>query len=417
MTGFFDSRRQMGVLAAATTGSVLSTTATVHAVFGTFLVPLSENFGWSRASISAVMAIIAISCAITYPLAGRYSDKHGSRRMILFGNVALGLSIGALALTSGSLAQFYLTFLAIGIFGALPSTAMFAKLVAEWFDRNRGTAMGFSSGFGNGLGSTIMPIVAAVLVSTLGWRAGYLGIAALILLVGFPVFYFLLHDVPSRSDPVTQAEAGAKLEGVSLKEAMRVPAFWLLMAAIAAGGGISTAILSHVVPIVGDRGFSLGVGTAVVSVFALSASAWQVASGRMLDKVNTPRIVVPMYALAIPGLFLLEYGASVPMLVAGGACLGLALGAQFGALPFFIARYFGLRHFGAILGVMYSAVIAGQGITPVLLDAAFDVQGSYRDAILVSMAVMGLGSLLLFLLPSYRGERAAPAPGAMAVAH
>ncbi len=277
--------------------------------------------------------------------------------------------------------------------------------------------MGFSAGFGNGLGAVIMPIVAAILVSTQGWRAGYLGIAALILLVGFPVFYFLLHDVPSRSDPAQRAAAGAKLEGLTLKEAMRLPAFWLLMVAIAAGGGISTAILSHVVPIVGDRGYSLGVGTAVVSVFALSASAWQVASGRMLDKANTPRIVVPMYALAIPGLFLLEYGTSTPMLVGSGICLGIALGAQFGALPFFIARYFGLRHFGAILGVMYSAVIAGQGITPVLLDAAFDTLGSYRDAILVSMAVMGAGSTLLFLLPAYRGERTVPSGSAVAVAH
>lgn len=417
MTGFFDSRRQMGVLAAATTGSVLSTTATVHAVFGTFLVPLSDDFGWSRASISAVMAIIAVSCAITYPLAGRYSDVHGSRRMIIFGNIALGLSIAALALTNGSLIQFYLTFLAIGVFGALPSTAMFAKLVAEWFDRNRGTAMGFSAGFGNGLGAVIMPIVAAILVSGEGWRAGYLGIAALVLLIGFPVFYFWLHDVPSRSDPAKQAAAGAMLEGMTVREASRVPAFWLLMGAIAAGGGISTAILSHVVPILGDRGFSLGLGTAVVSIFALSASAFQVISGRLLDRSSSPRIVVPLYALAIPGLYVLEFGSSTPLLIGSGVCLGIALGAQFGALPFLISRYFGLRHFGAILGVMYSAVIAGQGITPVLLDAAFDALGTYRSAIVVSMAVMALGSLLLFLLPGYRRMAPIPSGAAMAVAH
>ena len=417
MTGFFDSRRQMGVLAAATTGSVLSTTATVHAVFGTFLVPLSDDFGWTRASISAVMAIIAVSCAITYPLAGRYSDVHGSRRMIIFGNIALGLSIAALALTNGSLIQFYLTFLAIGVFGALPSTAMFAKLVAEWFDRNRGTAMGFSAGFGNGLGAVIMPIVAAILVSGEGWRAGYLGIAALVLLIGFPVFYFLLHDVPSRSDPAQQAAAGATLEGMTVREASRAPAFWLLMGAIAAGGGISTAILSHVVPILGDRGFSLGLGTAVVSIFALSASAFQVISGRLLDRSSSPRIVVPLYALAIPGLYVLEFGSSTPLLVGSGVCLGIALGAQFGALPFLISRYFGLRHFGAILGVMYSAVIAGQGITPVLLDAAFDALGTYRSAIVVSMAVMALGSLLLFLLPGYRRMAPIPSGAAMAVAH
>ena len=301
-------RRRSGVLFAATTGSALSTTATVHAVFGTFLVPLSETFDWSRSSISVVMAIIAITSAITYPLAGRYSDEHGSRRMILFGTITLGLSIAALALTSGSLLQFYFTFLAIGIFGSLPATPMFAKLVAEWFRENRGFAMGFSSGLGNGLGAVIMPIVAAVLVAGEGWRAGYVGIAAIILLIGFPTFYFFLHDVvPSESHKPAQ-DVGHESEGMTLAEGMATPSFWLLILAIAAGGGISTAILSHVVPIVGDRGYSLATGTAVVSVFALVASAWQITSGTLLDRTTTPRIVAPMYAMAIPGMLLLEFG-------------------------------------------------------------------------------------------------------------
>ena len=409
--------RQIGVLFAATTGSMLSTTATVHSVFGTFLVPLSQSFGWSRASISAVMAIIAVSCAIAYPLAGRYSDKYGSRRMIMFGNIMLALSIAALALTNGSLAQFYLTFLAIGIFGALPSTAMFSKLVAEWFHENRGTAMGFSAGVGNGLGAVLMPVVAAILVSTEGWRTGYIGIAALVLLIGFPVMYLFLHDVPAAERQAAHDHGGARTEGHTLGQAAATPGFWLLIAAIALGGGISTAILSHVVPIVGDRGFSLATGTAVVSIFALTTSLWQIISGRLLDRSTTPRIVAPMYALAIPGLLLLEFGGSTPALIAGGVCLGIALGAQFGALPFYIARYFGLRHFGTILGVMYSAVIAGQGITPVLLDAAFDAMGSYRGAILVSAGVMAAGSLLILLLPAYRTTRETSAGETVVLAH
>lgn len=411
-------RRRSGVLFAATTGSALSTTATVHAVFGTFLVPLSETFDWSRSSISVVMAIIAITSAITYPLAGRYSDEHGSRRMILFGTITLGLSIAALALTSGSLLQFYFTFLAIGIFGSLPATPMFAKLVAEWFRENRGFAMGFSSGLGNGLGAVIMPIVAAVLVAGEGWRAGYVGIAAIILLIGFPTFYFFLHDVvPSESHKPAQ-DVGHESEGMTLAEGMATPSFWLLILAIAAGGGISTAILSHVVPIVGDRGYSLATGTAVVSVFALVASAWQITSGTLLDRTTTPRIVAPMYAMAIPGMLLLEFGGTTTFLIVGGIAMGIALGAQFGSLPFFIARYFGLRHFGAILGVMYSAVIAGQGITPVLLDLAFDTFGSYRQAILASAGVMTAGSLLLLLLPAYRaGNDAIAGADLNAVAH
>jgi len=408
-------RSQKGVLFAATTGSALSTTATVHAVFGTFLVPLSEEFDWSRSSISLVMAIIAISSAITFPLAGRYSDANGSRKMILLGNLALGLAIAALALTSGSLAQFYITFLAIGIFGSLPATPMFAKLVAEWFRENRGFAMAFSSGLGNGLGAVIMPIVAALLVSAEGWRAGYLGISAIILLLGFPVFWFFLRDVPPQRREETEKASDQETGGLTLTEATRKPTFWLLLLAIAAGGGISTAILSHVVPIVGDRGFSLATGTAVVSVFALVATAWQIISGALLDRTRTPLIVAPMYAMAIPGMLLLEYGAGTSLLVLGGVSMGIALGAQFGSLPFFIARYFGVRHLGSILGVMYSAVIAGQGITPLLLDIAFDTSGTYRQAILVSTGVMAIGTCLLLLLSPYKKGAAEFAPEKLSV--
>ena len=417
MSRFDLDRRRGGILFAATVGSALATTATVHAVFGTFLVPLSETFGWSRSSISVVMAIVAVASAIAYPLAGRYADAHGSRRMILFGNLALGLSIAALALTNGSLIQFYLTFLAIGIFGSLPATPNFAKLVAEWFREGRGFAMGFSSGLGNGLGAVIVPIVAAILVTSDGWQTGYLGIASMIIFLGFPVFFFLLKDVPRAEKIRNDQDSDAQSAGASLAEAARRPAFWLLMGAIAAGGGISTAILSHVVPIVGDRGFSLATGTAVVSVFALVASGWQMATGALLDRTNSPLIIPPMYALAIPGMLLLEYGGSTALLILGGIGLGIALGAQFGSLPFFIARYFGVRHFGAILGVMYSAVILGQGVTPVLLDLAFDNFGGYREAILVSASVMAVGTLLLLLLPPYEKTDRMALSGIKSVAH
>ncbi|MXP24977.1 MFS transporter [Altererythrobacter indicus] len=391
-----------GVLFAAITGNALCATATVHAVFGTFLVPLSEAFAWPRASISVVLGIIALSSAIVYPLAGRYADSHGTRRMVLIGNVLFALSVGALAFSNGSLPMFYATFLAIGIFGGIPSTAIFSKLVAEWFRENRGTALGISAGLGNGIGAVCLPILAAVLVSHYGWQMGYVGIALLIAVVGTPVYLAFLKDAPGFGK--VEEERADSADGLSVSQAARKPAFWFIMIAIAAGGGISTAVLSHVVPIVGDRGFSLATGTAVLSVLALVGSIWQIVTGRMLDKSSGPRIIVPMYALAIIGLFALEYGPSSGFLIAGGTCLGISLGCQFGSLPFFIARYFGLRHFGAILGVMYSAVIAAQGTTPVLLDMAFDTFHTYRPAIHIAMGIMAAGSMLLLLLPAYRSK-------------
>ncbi|MBU0556312.1 MAG: MFS transporter [Alphaproteobacteria bacterium] len=402
-------KRRTGVLIATTAGNALGKTATVHAVFGTFLVPLSQEFGWQRSSISMVLAILAVVSAIIYPLAGRYADRHGTRNMVLLGNVLFALSVACLALTNGNLVLFYLNFLAISLFGSLPATSVFSRLVAEWFDKNRGTALGISAGLGNGIGSVCVPIMTALIVSTAGWRAGYLGIGALILCVGFPIFFFLLRDAPRKAtesglrDAISDRPAPL-IEGMTLRQAIGTAPFWLILIAIAAGGGTMIAVLSHVVPILADRGYGLATGTAIVSLFALTGSLWQIFTGRVLDKSRGPRVVVPMYALAIVGLLLLEFSPFGALLPVAGLCLGIALGAQFGALPYYIARYFGLRSFGVIIGVMYSAVIGAQGITPVLMDLSFDLLGHYRLAVLVSIGVMAVGSLLLFLLPAYADE-------------
>ena len=178
----------------------------------------------------------------------------------------------------------------------------------------------------------------------------------------------------------------------------------MVLIALAAGAGGTTAVFSHVVPILSDRGFSVTTGTAVVSVFALVTSGWQIATGRIMDAIQTPRVAVPMYLMAVAGLVLLETAQGTPLLLVGGALLGIGLGGQFGALPYFIARYFGTRHFGSVIGAMYSAVIAAQGTTPILLDLVFDARHSYRPALVGVGAALLAGALLLMLLPRYGRE-------------
>ena len=68
-----------GVLLACTVGNAVSVTPAVHAVFGLFLVPLSQEFGWARASISVALGIVAVVGAVMYPLIGRHIDGHGAR--------------------------------------------------------------------------------------------------------------------------------------------------------------------------------------------------------------------------------------------------------------------------------------------------------------------------------------------------
>jgi MFS family permease len=394
----FLDRRQLGVILACTIGNALNTTAAVHAVFGVFLIPLSQTFHWSRASISAALGLIALGGAIVYPLAGRYADRHGARKMLILGNLLFALALATLAMTNGNLTQFYLSFAAIGLVGAIPNNAVFTRVVSAWFVENRGVMLGISGGVGNSLGSTLMPIIAALLISTAGWRAAYLGVAAIVLIVGLPSAVFLMRDAPRGE---TSGRDQTSLDGSSLSEAARTGTFWLVLVSIAMGAGALTAVFSHIVPIVTDRGFGLGLGTAVISVFALVCSIWQIVVGRFLDKVSSAKIVPPMYALAAVGLALLALAHAPWQLLLGGACLGIGLGSQYGSLAYFCARYFGLRHFGVIVGVMYSTIIVVQGVTPILLDAAFDHDHSYRFALIIAAALLAMGTALTGLLPKY----------------
>jgi MFS family permease len=385
------------ILVACTVGNAVSFTPAIHSVFGLFLGPLSATFGWTRASISGVLGLIALIAALTLPFLGRYADRHGARSLVLAGCLLFAGAIASLSLTNGSLSRFYLTFTVVALVGCAASPPILSKVIAQWFDRNRGSMLGISGGLGGGVGSTVIPIAAALMMPAFGWRGTYVGVGAIIALVGFPILFVWLKDAPQ----LRVVEAVTAGEGLSLPEAIRTKTFWLLIVALASGAGCLTSIFSHIVPILAERGVSIPVATSVISVFAMVAAGWQIAFGVILDRVPSSKITAPMYLTAAGGLLVLEYGVGTPALVLAGIALGIGLGSQFGALPFLVARYFGLRHFGVTIGVMYSAVFLLQGATPVVLDHVFDVQQSYRLGVIGIAICLATGAALLLLLPSY----------------
>jgi len=395
------ARGPAGVAVAATVGNMIGVTAAILATFGVFLVPIATEFGWPRASVSGVLGLIAVVSALLIPFVGRAMDLFGSRRILIGGNVLLATSIALLSRSSGSMLQFYLLFALIGVAGSLVGTAMFCKVVSNWFDARRGLMLGVTAGGGNGIGATVMPIVAGLLVAAYGWRVAYLGIAAIVLLVGFPTLFLLLRDAPPRIEAPR-----AELDGLTLREAAHTRAFWLMLFAIAAGAGGMTAVFTHVVPMLTDHGFGLGAATGVVATFALVTAAWQIVTGGLLDRLRTPRLIVPMYGAAIVGLLLLEFGHGTASAMAAGALLGIGMGAEYAALAYFISRYFGLKHFGSIVGALYSVVILAQGFTPGLMDMSFDRTGSYAMATIVIAVALGVGMLLLSFLPPLEVQKA-----------
>ena len=391
--------RPAGVVVACTVGNGVSVTPMVYTVFGLFLIPIATEFGWSRASVSFVLLIIAIAGAIGYPIVGRLIDRYGARPVILTGNVLFAASVASVSLAEASRIQFYSAYALIGITAAIPSSVMFTKVIAGWFDQRRGLFLGIVGGLGNGIGAALSPLFVYALISSYGWRAGFQGIGAAIILIGFPVLYLLLRD-PPRGVSRTATEHLEKTAGLSLAEALKTSTFWIILAAIALGAGCMTAIFAHVVPMLLDRGVPARQATTVLATFSLVTAGWQIGMGYMLDRIPRPWIAAPFYLLALAGLILLESTSSYPLLLLSGMLMGLGLGTEYGVLPYFLSRYFGTRHYGAISGSMYGVIVLTQGLTPFLMDLIFDVTGNYDIAIIAICIGLVLGAILITrLLP------------------
>lgn len=398
LSGLFT--RPSSVVAACTVGNAVGPTPMVFTVFGLFLIPLTSEFGWSRSSASFVLFIMSITSAIGYPIVGRMIDRYGARKIILPGNLLFALAVASVSLIDAKLIHFYLAYTFIGITAALTGSMVYTKVVTAWFDSNRGLFLGIVGGLGNGIGAALSPAFALILISNFGWRGGHQGIAAVIFLVGFTLMFLLLWDPPNAIGQKTTDSS--EEQGMSLNEACRSGTFWIILGAIGLAAGCMTAIFTHMVPMLIDRGLSDTRATLVLTVFSVVTAAWQICVGFILDKIPKPWIAVPFYISALLGLLFLQFSTDYYFLLLAGVFLGIGLGTEYGMLPYFISRYFGIRHYGAISGAVYSLVVLIQGLTPFLMALVFDMTSSYTIAITVIAVGLLCGAGLILRLKPYR---------------
>ncbi|MEM6683689.1 MAG: MFS transporter [Pseudomonadota bacterium] len=378
------------VLAACTVGNGISSTVMVYTVFGLFLIPISTEFDWPRSVVSSVLLILAVMGAIAYPFIGRTIDRYGPRKVLIPGLIAYGTSVALISTTTANVVHFYAIFAMLGVAAAIPSSAMLTKVIAGWFEKGRGFALGFAGGGGNGVGAAISPIFTAALIAQFGWRGAFVGIACIILALGLPTFLLLLRDPPQHSHG-----ENAVGEGMTLQETLKTPTFWILLAATATGAGCMTAVFAHVVPILVDRGIAMNNAVSVLATFSIVTAIWQIGIGMLLDRLPRPWIAAPFYLLAVLGMFLLSQSDMQFTLFTAGVLMGLGLGTEYGVLPFLLSRYFGVKHYGAISGVAYGVLALIQGLAPVLMDLDYDLNGSYQMALIVISIAMIIGAGLL----------------------
>jgi MFS family permease len=169
------------------------------------------------------------------------------------------------------------------------------------------------------------------------------------------------------------------LEGVSLPQALRDPRFWLLGLSMVCMSLASGGFGSQLQALLSDLGVP-GPQAALLGVwYAASVVIGRLVCGTLLDRIWPP--LVGCVSLCAPAIGLLAFlGGAPPVWLLAGAILlvGYAFGAEGDMLAFFTARYFGLRSFGAIFGVLGMALGVAVAVGGVASGFLFDRNLNYR---------------------------------------
>ena len=182
-------------------------------------------------------------------------------------------------------------------------------------------------------------------------------------------------------------------------------------------GSYSVSILLHLVSVLQDNGMARHTAVAAQSVLGAMMIAGRLGSGFIVDRVSV-RIVIPGFALAaVAALLALAGGAAGAGAIVAAGFVGLLVGAEIDVLGFVVKRYFGLRRYGTIYGVLFAMFQLGGAIGVLAIGRMREASGDYASG-LIGLAAACIGAALLFALlgpyrfghePAQAGDQAAAA--------
>ena len=358
----------------------------VYYSFPVFYPPLIDEFGWSRAQVTAgFFYSILIVGPIFGISAGFLIDRHGTKRVLIAGLLAAGIAFLGFYFMH-TLRAYYLFYLlqSVGYVSAGPIPNQ--VLISRWFNRMRGRAMGLAY-VGIGIGGAAAPVLAQLLVRQFGWRAAMLAICGIIFLAILPLVLVVIKDRPSDlqlypdGDSLTGTTAhpsNSASTGIPLRSAIRTRSFWMILVGSSLSIGAVGGIIQHLQLFLRDQGFSPEAAARVASFLLISSIAGRLVMGFLADRFSKKHVMLAAFLFvgsAIPLLYLVHFPG---VIYCFAFLFGFGMGGDYMLIPLVTARSFGVASLGRLMGVILTADAIGQAFAPVAVGRLFDLHRNYN---------------------------------------
>jgi sugar phosphate permease len=397
---------------------VMLITSGVRATPGLFMVPLEAEFGWSRAVISASIAVNIALFGLIGPFAASVMDRWGLRRVVL-GSLALTATAVALSTRMSGEWQFFLLWgVMVGAATGVTAMVLAAVVATRWFDTRRGVVMGALSA-ANATGQLLFLPLLATIVEASNWRSAAWLVASAAAAV-FVLVWMLMRDRP---DDVGLAPYGRAADApvvvppkpmaplAALAHASRTRAFWILAGTFFICGASTNGLIgTHLISACHDVGITATRSTQLLALMGIFDILGTTASGWLTDRYSARHLLFAYYSLR--GISLLFLPAT---LIDGGA--GLGIFAVFYGLDWIATvpptvklttEAFGRENTGVIYGWIGASHQLGASMAAFGAGAIRTGLGDYRWAFLIAGGLCLVAGVSFIVL----GRRAlAPAVG------
>ena len=386
-------RRSVGYgwVVVATLAMVLTAASGARFLFGVVLKPVSEEFGWDRASLTGAVMLGMVVLSVCQPLIGLLVDRLGPKRVLVAGCAWLGLALLPLSFAT-RLWHVYLLYGLLAAVGlAATSPVLATALVGRWFRRRRGAALAIATS-GSAFGQLLIVPVATWTLTITDWQTTYRLLALLLLLGMVPVGLLLLRDTPphDRSGNAATARpetALSRREGVSLRQSLTTPAFWLLAFGFVVCGFTMAFPNVHFLAYADDMGMSTLHAADAVAVTAVFSIAGSLLLGIAADRHRRSVVLALTYALRGLAFLLLLLLPAGNFLFVYAIVLGISWTATTPLTAAIAADLCGPRHLGVIFGTLFTFMNLGFGLGSFLDGLIYELAGGYELALMASFAL------------------------------
>lgn len=423
---------------------------------------LGKEFGWSREIITAGFLYMTAGVLVGAPIAGQLVDKFGARKVLLPSIVALSVGVCSFSLMTDNPVVFYTIFFFTAFFGSATLPITWSKAIVNNFDRHRGLALGIAL-TGTGLYGFLAPTYIQSFINSVGWRGAYVAVGVLPIIFSLPLAFFLFRDrkeeaalsasgtqtgflktytkgfvvafvlfammtwIITTQGPVwvialmvvflaaylifvfagsgNEVHAASDLPGLSLRETFQNYRFWVIFFAFLLLGAVVSGIIANSKYILLDKGYSDVTATGFFTgagLIGLSTLMGRLIGGWLVDHFWAPMIAFIFMSVPAIGCYILMQNYGVGVNAVALILVGLAAGVEFDMMAYFTSRYFGMKSYGRIYGLVYAAFGLGSGTSPVIFNI---LRGDDTDyARVLSIAAFGfiIGGAMLLTLGKYR---------------